>query len=92
MLLSVAGWASQGGAQVQPQNPPAAPPAPAPLSATSFTPAPVPSRPPSSDGFATANKPAPADAPLAPGSVRVRINGSMTGYAGVGSDSGRTGR
>lgn len=101
VLLSLAVWATPAGAQGQPQIPTPAPPAPAPVSPSpvsrspvspsSFTPAPVPSRLPSSADSGTAINPPPTDAPLAPGSMRVRINGSVTGYAGVGADSSRTG-
>jgi hypothetical protein len=86
LALGVLGGATQAGAQGLPQPPAAAPPAPASAAASGFTPAPVPSHAVSAG---TPVQPLAASAPLAPGTTRLRLNGSVTSYVGISSDSGR---
>ena len=69
IALGVAGHAA---AQVQPQAQAATP------AASQFTPAPVPSPAPGG----TSNQPPATNAPMAAGSMRLRINGSVTSYVG----------
>jgi hypothetical protein len=91
LVLSAIGGAVQAGAQVQPQSA-TAPPGPVPATASavpasSFTPAPVPSRPPAATQSGVVVPP-----PLAPGSIQMRIGGRLTATVGAGSNTGRGGQ
>ncbi len=97
LALSLPGWAPNVSAQEQTQYPAAAPQGAPPMfsppvSAPAFEPAPVPSHPHVPTDPAIAGQPAAGNGPLAPGSTRLRLNGSLTTYFGAVSDSGRTGR
>ncbi len=89
LTLSVFGLAAHASDQLPPQPLAAVSPTSAPAPAPQFTPAPVPSHAFNGGSSTQAHPPG---APLAPGSARLRLNGSVTSYIGVGADSGRNGR
>ena len=92
LLLAVTGQAIPAGAQLPAPPPAAAAPAPAatlPAATAGYEPAPLPSHPP--DPATPVRSPA-AGEKLAPGSLQMRITGSVTSYVGVGTDSGRSGK
>ena len=102
LALGLLGWAGSAGAQEQTVNPYTTPqPAPPvgvpqlftpPVSAPGFEPAPVPSHPPAQPAAVTPGQPGATPATPAPGSMTLRMGGSITSYGGAFSDSGRGGR
>lgn len=107
VALSLLGWAGAVSAQEQTQYPSGGlqgePPVGAPplfsapaaspvVAAPAFEPAPIPSHPKAPSDSSSIQSGANNKGPLAPGSMRLRINGQLTTSFGAYSDSGRSGR
>ncbi len=92
LLLAVTGQAIPAGAQLPARPSAAVSPAPSPAATAGYEPAPLPSHPAAPPDPGASNQSPATGQPLSPGNMRVRINGSVTSYVGVGTDSGRGGK